>query len=44
MNSEEERVLLRLFKHKDTLGSGELTMDQIREVFSYYCSKLVEKE
>ena len=44
MNSEEEKLLLRLFQLKDPLKSGDLPMNIISEVYTAYCAKFVDKD
>ena len=43
MNREEEKFLLTVFRHNDKDGEGDMKMDQIREVYSNYQGRFVEK-
>lgn len=33
-----------LFDQKDTIGEGNLKMDQIREAYSEFCGRFVDKD
>ncbi|CDW71305.1 protein kinase domain containing protein [Stylonychia lemnae] len=44
INKEEEKAVTQVFRTKDPSGLGDLKMDQIREAYSEYCGRFVEKE